>query len=158
MKSIIDFLLYLVFYIIFMIAVFIFATEAKAETYLNLNVSAYHFDRAAVKSYHMNEENYGAGLHYTSGDVGVMGGMYTNSILNPSWYVLATYTPLQVEGLKFGVIGGGVTGYKMATVIPAVGLFAKFDIGDYGINLIATPDVKKYAVYGFVGVQVSFKL
>ena len=158
MHPVVEFCVYLVLFFCFCLVLFFGITKARADTYINLNVAAYHFDREAVKVYNFNEQNWGGGVHYTTGDVGVMGGMYTNSILRPSWYLLGTYTPVRVSDFKLGLIGGGVSGYELAPVIPAFGLFGQYTSGRYGVNLIVTPDVKEYAVYGFIGLQFTIKI
>lgn len=91
--------------------------------YVDLNLHAYHFDRQAKKEYDFNENNWGGGLEYTNDVIGVMAGYYRNSIWRPSWYVLARYTPVQLDitskdRVNVGIVAGALSGYMKNTMVP----------------------------------------
>jgi len=130
---------------------------------IDMNLSAYHWnrDKKAVKDY--NEVNTGVGITYAKGDTRYMLGQYLNSLRHNSNYALVGKTLLDTDTLigKFGlgVVGGGITGYPLADVVPALGLLGTYDTKNFGVNLIATPNVKvgDKDVDGFLGLQGRYK-
>jgi hypothetical protein len=132
--------------------------EAKADTFVNVNVAAYHYDRAAVAERGFNEHNLGAGLEFTKDDVGAMVGEYTNSMRRTSWYALGKYTPIHAGVFSFGVVAGGVTGYLLAPVTPVFGAIATAQWQRVGVSIVLTPSMPEKDTYGFAGLQLRFKL
>ncbi|PQV53314.1 hypothetical protein [Paraburkholderia sp. BL21I4N1] len=161
--------------------------------YVDLNLHAYHFDRTAKKENDFNENNWGGGLEYTNDVVGVMAGYYRNSIWRPSWYLLARYTPVQLDitskdRVNVGIVAGGLSGYTKTAytqgytigytpepgggrlpfltparvpngttprgIMPAAGLLVSYEHNhEWGVNLIAVPNLKSAGIYGFLGFQ-----
>jgi hypothetical protein len=132
--------------------------HAKDDVYVDFNVMAYHFDRSAVKKYNFNEVNPGIGITVTDGTFGKHFGMYKNSVYVESVYALASYSPIHYKGISVGVVGGGITGYKFAIVSPAAGLIISAKYEKVGINIMIVPDAKSVDVYGFAGIQISYKI
>lgn len=132
--------------------------ERKAN-YLNVNVAARHFDREATQRLGLNEVNPGIGLEQEDGDIHKMAGYYKNSFNRPSVYGLIGYTPLDVGGVKVGVVGGGATGYLMP-VTPVAGLMGTYQHGDTGVNVTVVPNVSmgNSKAYGFAGIQLRHKI
>lgn len=130
---------------------------------VDVNLAAYHWNRDKQKILDYNEVNPGIGITYTDGDTHYMAGQYLNSLRHNSNYALVGKTLLDTNTAigKFGlgVVGGAITGYPLADVIPAAGILGTWDSKDFGLNLIATPNVKvgNKDVDGFLGLQGRYK-
>jgi len=135
-----------------------FAAEDDYRFYITANIAAYHLDRDATEKLNLNETNPGIGFEVKKGNLGLAVGNYQNSIRNNSNYALVTYTPINVGIFGFGVVGGAVTGYNAAPVVPAAGLLVTVNTNTVGANIIITPDVPELGVYGFVGLQLTYKI
>lgn len=129
------------------------------DIYINYSVAAYHHDREAVKSRNLNEINNGLGLERDSGNFRQMIGGYKNSNSKTSVYALVGYTPLKFDNFKFGVVGGGLTGYGYP-ITPAGGLFGTYQFNNFGVNITIVPDahIGKHKIYGFTGLQLRYIL
>lgn len=131
--------------------------------YLNKNLLSYHWNREKKEKRDFNEINPGYGIEYQDGDIHYMIGQYLNSLNNNSNYALTGYTPFKYNTgygmLSGGIIGGGVTGYPMADVVPSAGLLGNYQNDNFGINVIAVPTVQvgKDTVDGFLGIQGRYK-
>lgn len=136
------------------------AQNAHCETYLTVTVGSYHFDRDAKKRYDYNEKNIGLGMHLIDGVHGFTFGSYINSIRKTSCYALGSYAPLRTndDSFAFGIVYGAVTGYNIAPVVPAIGLYSAFRYKKIGLNLIAVPTFNSMKYDGFVGAALSFKI
>lgn len=141
-----------------LIASLFISSNAMADTYINVNVAAYHFNRDATAKYNFNEVNPGVGIEFSNRNNGYMFGVYNNSIYGQSAYALATYTPIHVSNVDIGVVGGGVTGYKYAYIVPAVGVLMTMKYKRVGVNIMLVPEVQSMDVYGFAGLQLSYKM
>lgn len=131
--------------------------------YLNRSLTAYHWDRDKKNRLDYNETNPGVGLEYKDGDKRYMIGQYLNSLRKNSNYALMGYTPFHantgIGRFSAGIVGGGITGYPLADVVPAAGLLGTYENGDFGVNAMAVPTVKvgKDTVDGFLGIQSKYK-
>lgn len=125
--------------------------------YINQNLTAYHYDRDAVREKNFNENNPGIGYESDDGIHRVMLGGYKNSERRNSLYALAGYTPFRLGDLQAGIVGGGVTGYRR-DITPVLGLLMSKKLGDLGVNLVLSPNVPKQNVYGFAGLQLRYPL
>lgn len=129
-----------------------------SKWYMDQNVGSYHFDRQAVKDLNFSENNPGLGIERDNGDHRQMAGFYKNSERNPSVYGLYGYTPFHLgDNFKAGIIGGGVTGYKMP-IAPVAGLIGTYQGKNLGVNVTVVPDAKvgENRAYGFTGVQLRY--
>lgn len=142
---------------IYLFFALLFTAPANAETYLNLNTVAYHYDRSAVAQQHFNETTPGIGIEHERGDYRLMAGIYRNSIRRESVYALVGYMPVRHSALSIGVAGGMATGY-LPTIVPAIGLVATLQFNRVGINLFAVPNMLSRGSYGFAGLQLRCKL
>ncbi len=140
--------------------VLLMASTARAETYMDWNLAAHHWDRSRVRERNLSENNPGIGFEtaFDNDDLRGMLGVYHNSNRKYSIYALIGYTPLRFGGLSVGVVGGALTGYNYAPVVPGAGLLASYQWGKSGINIIAVPTVEKYHIWGFAGLQARFLL
>jgi len=135
-----------------------FSTFTNAQDYLDVSVAAYHWNRKATVDNDFNEINAGVGFTRDVGDERWMAGFYKNSVRKYSTYVLYGYTPIKVGEVKIGFVVGGITGYQYM-IVPAAGLLLTYQPScNLGINLLATPNFPKNNVYGFLGLQLRFKL
>ena len=125
--------------------------------YINQNLAAYHWERDAVKKYNLNENNPGIGFERDYGLSRLMVGGYKNSDRKNSLYALLGYTPVEINNLKAGVFGGGVTGYDRP-VIPAAGLLFSYQGKDLGANVMLTPNVPRQNIHGFAGLQLRYPI
>lgn len=127
------------------------------------SISAYHWNRDKKEKMDYNESNPGIGLEYQDGNTRFMIGNYLNSLRKNSNYGLVGYTPFNaktdVGNFSGGIVGGGITGYPMADVMPAAGLLGSYENGKFGINLLAVPNVKMgdKDIDGFLGLQTKYK-
>lgn len=134
------------------------------NSFLDGSVAAYHFNRDAVKQQNLNENNKGFGLEHDSGKWRQMLGYYDNSYNKHSNYALLGYTPLKYDTsigqFKLGGVGGLISGYPNAPIVPAAGLLATYQNGRFGANLMAVPSASNNGQngYGFAGLQLRYKL
>ena len=88
-------------------------------------------------------------------DADLIGGLcvYKNSNGNTSKYLMAGWQPLDVAGIKLGVFGGTVDGYRRGNgaFVPMAGLAATWG----HINLIAWPKADQYSS---AGIGLSFTI
>lgn len=145
--------------LIFIILLAVSLPTFAADTYLDVNLASYHWGREDVSQNNLNETNPGIGIEHDTGEWRQMAGVYLNSIRRTTVYALLGYTPLHLDRLSVGAVGGMVTGY-FAEVLPAVGLIATLQFECIGINIIAVPNahVMHKEVNGFAGLQVRYKL
>jgi len=133
--------------------------NAKADEFLIANVAAHHWNNDAK----FNQKNYGLGIENVFDCYGCDGdlmgeiGFYKNSLNAQSGYALLGYTPLHLGVLRVGVIGGAVTGYPLMPVVPAAGVLVSLRYEKVLANIIMTPNVEKYGVNGFAGLQVGYQ-
>lgn len=139
------------------IALLLVSSSALAEDYLNINLAARHFDRAATERLNLNEINQGIGLERDLGTIRCLGGVYKNSDYVTSAYALIGYTPIQSQHFKFGVSGGLVSGYSKS-LMPAISLLSTVQFGKIGANLYIVPNVRSMNVYGFASLQLRYSL
>lgn len=127
--------------------------------YIDYSVASYHHNREAVKSRNLNEINNGLGLELDNGSLRKMVGFYKNSRHKTSIYGLVGYTPFKFDNFKFGVIGGGLTGYSKY-VVPAGGLLGTYQFNDFGLNVTVVPSAKilNHKIQGFTGLQIRYRL
>jgi len=134
------------------------------KLYLDQSLSAYHWNRDKKNQMDYNETNPGFGLEYQDGDMRYMLGQYLNSLRNNSNYALAGYMPVHADTgigrFSAGVVGGGITGYPVADVVPAAGLMGSYEKGPFGVNLMAVPNAKigSTDIDGFLGLQAKYNL
>lgn len=141
----------------FIFALLLVSSSALAEDYLNINLAARHFDRAATERLDLNEINQGVGLERDLGTIRYLGGFYKNSDRITSAYVLVGYTPFQTQHVKFGMTGGMVSGYSRS-LMPAISLLTSVQFGKVGVNLYIVPSVRSMNVYGFASAQLRYLL
>lgn len=132
--------------------------RAHADTFINVNVAAYHYDRKITSDNNFNESNFGIGIELIKSDVGAMFGEYKNSIYDTSWYALARYSPIHIGIFSVGLAAGGVTGYRGSIVKPAAGLIFTAQHKRIGLNLLLTPNIPEDNVYGFAGLQLRLSI
>lgn len=137
-------------------AAMLLSSSAVADTYIDVNLAAYHFNREVTAKSKFREVNPGIGLEYIKGNVGYMAGTFVNSVNRQSTYVMVSNTPVHISNMHVGVVGGAITGYK-DSVVPIGGVLVSFRFKQAGINLVFVPEVQRMNVYGFVGVQLMYK-
>jgi hypothetical protein len=143
---------------IFAILLLLPALASADSLSLDLNLTAYHGDRQAVKTENLNETNPGIGLRWTDGDYHKMLGVYKNSNYKQSAYALMAYTPIKIGAARLGAVAGVVTGYE-SPYQPVAGLYAVLPVTErLSLNITAVPDVKSIKCYGFAGFQLSIAL
>ena len=99
--------------IIFTILLYIFITQASAETYIQINGASVH-DRPGF-----NVFNYGTGVEQTiNKDWSVAGGWYRNSEYRGSTYGYARYSVYKDGPWDIGIGAGVVSGYSSYNVAP----------------------------------------
>lgn len=138
------------------------SSSAYAETFIDLNLTAYHFDRAAVARRNLNENNPGIGIRLKNDNLHLMAGVYKNSFSNTSRYALAAYTPISVSNMQIGAVVGILTGYKKRgkeVIRPAAGLYTSAKLTEsVFLNVTIAPTIPGLNKYGFAGFQLSAKL
>lgn len=108
---------------------------SSAQTWLVGSGVALHLDGA----HHCNWFTKGAGIeHNIAGNWRLAAGVYDNSNCNMSVYAAAAWLPLSYGSLRFGLIGGAVTGYR-ASVTPAGGIVTGYERRRWGVNAILIP-------------------
>jgi hypothetical protein len=129
------------------------------ELNLQINASAYHWNRGAVQQDKLNEINTGLGVEADWGQGKTMGGFYRNSFQRNSFYATQSYLPLLLGNARAGLTVGGVTGYLLP-ITPAIGLAATYQYQRYGINFTFVPDVKirNQPFFGFAALQFTIGL
>ena len=111
---------------------------AKADTWVQVNGLAKHLSGGE----HCNSVTSGLGVEQShSGADRYSLGFYRNSNCKWSVYAAKAWLPLQFSDLKFGTIGGLVTGYGRP-LTPAGGLVATYEPSHYGLNVIFIPPLQ----------------
>lgn len=141
------------------IAIAIFALclsfNTSADTWLTINTGSYHVN--AKKNY--NQQNYGAGIEYQSGELILMAGGYRNSAYKNSLYAMGGWLPLKYGNIKAGAMLGIVNGYPGMNdggIIPVAAGIVSAEYGHVGVNLILLPTSKEKTPLT-LGFQVKFK-
>jgi len=135
-----------------------FNAKAQQQIYFNANISSYHFNRDAVQKYNFAEVNPGVGFEVLKVNSGYAVGVYQNSIRNNSFYAPFEHTPIKInQNLRLGYVAGAVSGYQHV-IDPMVGALAKINYGKFGVNLLVVPEVQSLNVYGFIGLQLNYKI
>lgn len=131
------------------------AGGAHSAELLSFGGGSYHFDRSLGH----NEFNYGLGYERDMrDDVSLSGGVYKNSLRRASFFLLANYYPFTLgRGFRLGVIGGGMSGYHQAAVIPVVLPTLEWRGEHVAVQAYAVPTVKPY-IDGAVVVQFKYLL
>lgn len=128
-------------------------TNAIAQdTYLTLNVGSYHAN--AEKKY--NQKNYGLGLEHHIGDFSLSGGIYYNSSYRTSLYALGGWTPLEVAGVKVGILAGIANGYPGMNASGPIFVAAAILSTEYVNVLIIPSNGDKTPLT--VGLQIKWRL
>jgi hypothetical protein len=145
--------------ILFFILLLATPLAVAAETWLDVNLASYHWDRAAVAEQDFNEFNPGIGFETqvvdeNGDDYIAMAGIYRNSIRRPAVYALLGDKPFQSGRFAAGWVIGGLTGGARGTV-PVAGFLVSYQAGDVGANVIVTPTMGE--AYGFAGLQMRFR-
>ena len=135
--------------LIFTLALICTMPAQADETWITLNAGSYHVD--VKKDY--NQKNYGVGIEHHIGDFVLTGGMYRNSAYKNSLYAMGGWMPLEIHGVKVGVIAGIANGY------PGMNdgglIFVAAGVIDFGpINILIIPSVKDKTPLT-IGVQVK---
>ena len=98
---------------ILLLALIVFSTNCLAEDYVRFTGLSWHNTPGN------NPINAGAGIEIEHNkDWSWTGGAYRNSEYNWSWYAGARYTFYKDTDWNIGLMGGLVTGYRVASVIP----------------------------------------
>ncbi|MBS1992568.1 MAG: hypothetical protein JSS83_18750 [Cyanobacteria bacterium SZAS LIN-3] len=113
--------------------------NAFKNAWVDVNGVSYHFKRNPKH----NERNWGVGLEFPVSDRStVLVGTYNNSNWRQSNYVWYEYTPWHIGPVKFGLMGGGVTGYRSGmNVMPVAGLAFTGGSDRVGFNIVCLPPV-----------------
>ena len=144
--------------LLFSILLALSIANARAESWVDFNVAAHHWNREETHKYNYNENNYGVGYEYQENQKIFMIGFYKNSLYRNSTYGLVGLMPLHTDHVSAGAVIGYVAGYQVAPIIPAAGLLVSFNQKNVGINLIAVPTAHSLKASGFLGLQFKIKL
>lgn len=128
------------------------------EHFMTVNMAAYHFNRGATQDLNFNEKNFGLGYEYKKEDTTYHVGYYENSVRKTSLYALVSYSPLHLNNIDIGVVGGGITGYNIEPIAPAFGASVTIASNTVAMNIMLVPEVQSLGVYGFAGFQLKFKI
>lgn len=135
-------------------SIFLFLnTNAIAQdTYLTFNIGSYHVN--AEKKY--NQKNYGLGVEHHIGDFSLSGGIYYNSYYRTSLYTLGGWTPLEVAGVKVGILAGVANGYPGMNASGPIFVAAVILSTEY-VNILVVPSNGDKTPLT-VGFQVKWRL
>lgn len=141
-------------------------TGTPWKTWVAIPVATRHFDRQAVVTDNLSEDNPGLGIERSNGVWHWMAGAYRNSNRRTTAYGMLGYTPAQLDlgesRLNLGGALGLATGYRNNTtqrnypVIPVGGALLSLETPWHaGLNLFIVPTIKSFNVEGFAAVQIK---
>lgn len=135
----------------------LYATNARADTWITPGAVSYHLERKQDNGKRWNETNYGVGIeNELSEKLAVMLGVYRNSIDRWSHYAMAQYTPIALGPARFGAMVGVVDGYGRG-IMPAIAPVATIEGRRIGVNVSFVPAVERLKTAGVVAVQFKWR-
>jgi hypothetical protein len=132
-------------------------TKPLSEVWLNPGFYSYHFDTDRE----LNNNNLGLGAEYRYSTVcSVTAGRFHNSDRQISSYAAWYWQPLELGGVRLGILLGAIDGYPRANnggwfpmALPVV----SYEYKRIGISLTAVPTVQD-TVYGSLTLQFKLRV
>lgn len=136
--------------------IFLFPSLAwAADTWVTVSTISHHFNTNG----RYNERNPGLGLEHGGESLRLAAGGYTNSFNRHSTYWTVVYTPVELVGLRFGVMGGLVNGYPVnhGRYTPGGALMVTGEYRGYGFNLVGIPKIAN-VTEAIIALQLKMNL
>jgi hypothetical protein len=127
------------------------------EVWLNAGFYSYHFER----DLNLDDNNLGIGAEYRFSNVSALTiGGFHNSDLQISRYAALLWQPIEIAGVRLGVLLGTINGYPMAfngQFFPIILPVASFEYKFVGFNLTVVPTIPNL-LHGSISLQMKLKV